>query len=272
MIVITLGLVATMSLLVTPWSFRALRDLITQVRADFLTRVVREGTFTTIDQNFVFHYRERGPNGELLGVFMQDRRDPDRVATYLAERGQTAAIGSSNFLILDKGSIQRQQPKQRDAVMVAFDRYAINLAQFGSDPSEMSYKPRERSTRFLFRLDPKDPYVKSQRGRFRAELHDRLVNPLYAITLGLVAFAALGQARTTRQGRGIAIITALVAALALRIAGLIASNLTARTPAAVPFDYLIPCLGAACAIMVIFGVRLRAPTFHGRLAARLRPA
>ena len=39
----------------------------------------------------------------------------------------------------------------------------------------------------------------------RSELLDRLASPLYAFVGGLIAFAALGEARTTRQGRGIAI-------------------------------------------------------------------
>lgn len=272
LVILVLVVVAALSLWITPWSFRALRDLITQVRADFLTRVVREGTFTTLDQGFVFHYRERGPNGELLGVFMQDRRDPQLVSTYLAETGQTAAIGASDFLVLTKGSVQRQQPKVRDAAMVAFDRYAIDLAQFSPDPADTAYKPRERSTRSLFKLDPKDPYVVQQRGRFRSELHDRFVNPLYALTFGLIAFAALGQARTTRQGRSAAIVSAVGIVLAIRTAGFIASNLTARSAWAVPFDYLIPALGAAGALAVLFGGTALAGLRPIRFGARLRPA
>lgn len=269
---IVMALVAVMSLVVTPWSFRALRDMITHVRADFLTRVVREGTFTTLDQGFVFHYRERGPNGELLGVFMQDRRDLQHVSTYLAEKGATAAVGESNFLVLDKGSVQRQQPGSRDAAMVAFDRYAIDLAQFGPDGGTATYKPRERSTPKLLHLDPNDPYVRLQKGRFRAELHDRLVNPLYAVTFGLIAFAALGQARTTRQGRGTAILAAVIIVLVVRIAGFVASNMTARTAVAVPFDYLIPAAGAVGALLVLFGPALRMPRLPGRFGALPRTA
>ena len=53
-------LVGGMSLYIMPWSFRELRDLVMKIRADFITHVVREGTFTTLDQGFIFHYRERG--------------------------------------------------------------------------------------------------------------------------------------------------------------------------------------------------------------------
>ena len=252
-------LVAAMSLVIMPWSFHALRDLVTKVRADFLTHVVREGTFTTLEQGFVFHYRERGPSGELLGVFMQDRRDPDKITSYLAESGQTIDAGESNYLVLEKGSVQRQQPGSRDAALVGFDRYAIDLAQFGAEGSATSYKARERSTIDLLWLDAKDPVVKQQLGRFRAELHDRFVNPLFAVAFGLVAFVALGQARTTRQGRGLAMLLAVAVVLAVRIAGFLASNVAARSAWGVPFMYGVPLITILLALLALFGPTLRLP-------------
>ena len=269
---LTAGLVAVMSIYVMPWSFHALRDLITEVRSDFLTRVVRPGMFTTLDQGFVFHYRERGPNGELLGVFMQDRRDPDKVTSYLAEQGQTVSTDDASYLVLEKGSVQRQQAKSRDAALVAFDRYAVDLAQFGGDASNIPYKPRERSTAELMRINPDAPDVKSQYGKFRAELHDRFVNPLYALAFGLVAFAALGQARTTRQGRSSAIMTAIIVVMAVRITGFAASNVAARVPAGVLLVYAVPLLTSVVTLAMLFGPRISLPRLPVLPVARQTPA
>ncbi|MCW6508069.1 LPS export ABC transporter permease LptF [Lichenifustis flavocetrariae] len=256
--------VSIMSVYVMPWSFHALRDLVTEVRSDFLTRVVRPGTFTTLDQGFVFHYRERGPNGELLGVFMQDRRDPEKVSTYLAELGQTINNEDASYLMMEKGSIQRQQPNSRDAALIGFDSYAIDLAQFGADAGSITYKPRERSTADLMRLKPDDPSVKQQYGKFRSELHDRFVNPLYALAFGLIAFAALGQARTTRQGRSSAIVTAIIVVMSVRIAGFAASNLAARSASGVLVMYAVPLVSVVVTSFIMFGPTIplpRLPTF-----------
>ncbi|MBL8587660.1 MAG: LPS export ABC transporter permease LptF [Methylobacteriaceae bacterium] len=273
-------LVGTISLWLMPASFREIRDLVTKIRADFLTRVVREGTFTTLDLGFVFHYRDRGPGGELRGVFMQDRRDPARISSYLAEVGQTVEIDGQNYLVLDKGSVQRQQPNSRDVAIIVFERYAIDLAQFAAQ-GEDSYKPRERSTRELLTLDPKDPQVQRWPGRFRSELHDRFANPLYPLAAVLIAFAALGQARTTRQGRGAAVFAAVLAFGLLRLAGVGATTMAARSAVAAPLMYLAPLLAAAVAAGVIvapnraslfggFGARLAGTLTErlGRLAAR----
>jgi lipopolysaccharide export system permease protein len=262
-------LVGAVSIVIMPQSFRSIRDLVTKIRADFLTRVVREGTFTTLDQGFVFHYRDRGKTGELNGVFMQDRREPTRVSTYLAEVGRTVEIEERNYLVLEKGSVQRQQPNSRDVAIIVFDRYAIDLGQFGQSGGEDSYRPRERSTLELMRLDEKELYVQRFRGRFRAELHDRFANPLYPLAAALIAFAALGRARTTRQGRGVATLAAVLAFGALRLAGVGATTMVARTPLATPLLYAVPLIGMLGGALAIFAPERLDRMFSavGRLAS-----
>ena len=252
-------LVAVMSLYAMPWSFRELRDLVMKIRADFITNVVREGTFTTLDQGFIFHYRDRAPDGSLLSILMEDRRDPAHITSYVAEQGQTFTSDDDNYLILTRGSVQRHEPNSKDAAIVLFDRYALDLAQFGADGDGAPLKPRERSTRDLFLLDHSNAYVKQQEGRFRAELHDRFVGPLYALSFGLIAFVALGQARTTRQGRGTAMLLAVAAVLALRVAGFGASSLVVKSPSFVLFDYAVPLIGLAAAALYMFGPKLSLP-------------
>ena len=246
-------LVGFMSLVAMPWSFRLSRDLLSKVRADFLTHIVREGQFIKLDQGFVFHYRERGANGSLLGIFMQDKRDATQVSTYIAEAGATAEVDGQNYLLLEKGSIQRQSRGSRDPAMVQFDRYAIDLSQFGAGAADGSpLKPRERSTLELINRDPADAYVQKYEGRFRAELHDRFLNPFFALVFGFVAFAALGQARTTRQGRGWAILAAVAAVIIVRLGGVWASALTQRQPSGVWLAYAIPALALVLAWFYAF--------------------
>lgn len=260
--------VAVISLWAMPASFRGIRDLITKIRADVLTRIVREGQFTTLDQGFVFHYRERGPGGALMGIFIQDRRDPDRINTYIAESGVTMESDAQTYLILDKGSLQRQSRGERDPAIIQFERYAIDLAQFGSEGAGAPLKPREKLTGELLRLDRNDKYVALNYGRFVAELHDRFSGPLYALVMALVGFACLGQPRTTRQGRGFAILIAALVAAGVRAAGFMVSGLIGRSPALWPLAYAIPLAAAALAFAAILRPDLlRLPLRRRRPAA-----
>jgi lipopolysaccharide export system permease protein len=245
--------ISSISLEVMPWSFREIRSLASAIRLDFLTRVVREGAFVTLDQGFVFHYRERGPNGALLGIFMQDRRDKDQINSYVAERGETLSAEGRNLLLLKNGSVQRQKAAEGDAAIVVFDRYAIDLSQFASADEAMPLRPRERSTYELLHLDLSNPLVKWQEGRLRSELHERLVGPLYALAFGLIAFAALSQPRTTRQGRGAAIVIAILAVVCLRVLGFGASTLVVRQASATVLLYAIPVLGMLAAVLALLG-------------------
>jgi lipopolysaccharide export system permease protein len=265
---VVVAVVALLTLYLMPASFQELRQLVTKIRADFVANLVREGQFTVLDQGVTFHYRER-QGGALMGIFMQDKREAGRTVVYLAERGQTFEINGESFLVLEKGSIHRQQPGSRDTSIVAFERYAIDLSALTPDGGDLIYKPRERSTMALVFMEPTDWLYINAWGRVRAEIHDRLSAPLYPLAMVLIAVAALGDARTTRQGRGLSILLAVVAVGAVRIAGFAAVGAAVRSPAALVAVYGVPILGGAIALLVIFGGR-RARALEaglGRLAS-----
>lgn len=259
-------LVGYMSISVMPAGFRALRDLITLIRADFVANVVKEGQFVALDSGVTFHYREKQGDA-LLGIFMQDRRDPNQPAVYIAERGRTVEADGNSFLMLEKGTIQRET-KDKDAnSIISFERYALNLSALSGDATggdgegngdKVVYKPRERTTWALLNQDPNEGYYKIQAGRFRAELHNRLSAPLYPIAFMLVAFAVLGEARTTRQGRNAAIQAAIFTVGAVRIGAYAAWTASVRSEFAVVLLYALPLATIAISVALIFyGNRLR---------------
>lgn len=264
----TFALVGAMTLYLMPVSFNTLRDVITQIRADFVANIVKEGQFTTLDSGITFHYREKSGDA-LLGIFMQDERNPEKIAVYIAERGRTVNVDNDSFLVLENGSVQQQEKNSRDAAIVTFQRYALNLSVFAANEAETIYRPRERSTAALISPDPTDPVYMFQSGRFRAELHDRFSAPLYCISFMLIAFAALGEARTTRQGRGVAIAVAVVAVGTVRIIGFFATSAIVREPLAVLGIYGAPLVSSAIALFLIFeGPRVR--RFTTALAQRFK--
>ncbi|KRE16643.1 LPS export ABC transporter permease LptF [Bosea sp. Root381] len=282
--------VGWMSLSVMPAGFRMLRDLITLIRADFVANVVKEGQFVSLDSGITFHYRERSGDA-LLGIFMQDRRDPNQPSIYIAERGRTAEVEGSSFLMLEKGTIQRETKNTDTTSIISFERYALNLSALSGDPTggpgegdgdKVVYKPRERSTWQLLNQDPNEQYYKFQEGRFRAELHNRLSAALYPMAFMLIAFACIGEARTTRQGRAFAIQAAILIVAATRIGAYMAWTASVRSPFAAALLYILPVVAIILATAVIlYGQRLRpflsraiaplAAPFSG-LASRLRRA
>ena len=261
-------MVGVITVYVMPASFQELRNLFTKIRADFVATMAKEGQFITLDNGITFHYRERSGDA-LLGIFMEDQREKNKPIVYLAERGQTIEANGQAYLVLEKGSVQRKEPNSRDSSIVAFERYAVDLSAFNKEDGSVIYKPRERSTTQLLFPDRKEFLYKVQEGRFRAELHERLSSWLYPLAMMIIAFAALGNAQTTRQGRGLAIASAVVAVVLLRILGFAASSAVVRTPAAVVGVYALP-LGTIviCLLLILQGSAAQAARSRIRALGR----
>jgi lipopolysaccharide export system permease protein len=221
----------------SPLCLRELRDWATQVRADILTNIVQPGRFTTIGGNLTFHIADRRPNGLLVGIFVDDRRDPNEHATYLAEQGQTLKNDSGTFLVLEKGSIQRQESGQHDPRIILFDRYAFDLSKFSNGPQTIVYSAREKSIVDL--LDPPDdPAVPNQKDQYRSELHDRLATPFYPIAFVILAYMFLGPPQTTRQNRTIAQLNLIWGVCGLRLIGFLSTVVGVRVPAVLALQYV----------------------------------
>jgi lipopolysaccharide export system permease protein len=257
---------ACISIWAMPASFRTMRVALSEVEADFLTQIVRPGAFNTMEAGLTFHYRERAPNGGLLGIFMIDRREPGQNNVYLAEVGRTAKVDGQNYLVLETGTIQRQDKGAKTPAMIVFDTYALDLSHFGAHADGSPLKARERTTSELLAYSTNDPYVRENEGRFRAELHERFIAPLYALALGMIAFAALGAPRTTRQNRGVAMGVAVFLSILLRLAGFGASALVARSAAFVPLAYLVPLLGCVFGAAYSFKFAFERPFRRARAA------
>ena len=117
-------------------------------------------------------------------------------------------------------------------------------------------------------LNYDDPYVKRSPGRFWSELHDRFTAPLYNIVAALIAFLFLGQARTTRQGRGVSIISAILVFGLIRTAGIWVLTIFVTRPSAVALVYGIPIIATLVMLALILD---RMPAALIRLLQGRRP-
>ncbi len=264
-------LLAGISAYFAPESLRTLRRWLTEVRTDLVSNIVQPGRFIAIESGLAFNIRERRPNGLLVGLLMDDRRDPQQRVTILAERGEILKNEQGNFLILENGSIQRHELKQRDPNIVLFDRYAFDLSQFGGGPQVIKYSVRERYLWQLMRPDPNDPQYKEQPGQFRAELHDRLLAPIYPFAFVLIAFAFLGAPRTTRQSPAWSIAAVIFAVSTLRLIGFASTVFTLKYPFAVLIQYCaVGGTIVACLYSISRGLIIEPPAFLTTASGRIQ--
>lgn len=255
-------LVGAISAYFAPKGLRMLRDWLTEVRANVVSNIVQPGRFTTIENGVTIHIRERRPNGQLAGIFLDDRRNLNERITVLSEIGELLDNESGTYLVLQKGVVQRQEPGQRDPAMVVFDRYAFDLSQFAGGAQSAKYSIRERYLWQLLFPDPKDQFYIEQPGQFRAELHDRLMAPLYPIAFVVIAYAYLGAPRTTRQSRTLSMLGAIGGVALLRLIGFASTVFGAATPWMLALQYLTLVVAIGAGLYVIRrGVIIEPPVF-----------
>ena len=249
------------NLFLTPASMRALRDFITQVRADLISQVLQPGRFSSPESGLTFHIRDRSLNGDLLGLLVHDERDDKQVMSYLAERGRIITNDEGSYLVMFDGYVHRYNAEDKDqnVQIVAFDQNMLDLSEFApQDTTSKDVRPREMYFSDLVSPDMTDKAIQRGYGQIRGELHDRLSTPLYPLAFAFIAIALLAHARTTRESRWGQILAAFGIALGLRIAGLTAGNLVTINPWAVVLVYGIP-LGA---------IIVAAWTAHVRMSSR----
>jgi lipopolysaccharide export system permease protein len=233
-------MVATIVAMIGAWlgplGLKTLHAWANEVRADLVTNIVQPGRFNAFERGLTFHIRERQANGVLLGILVDDRRNPKERSTFLAEQGTILKDERGTFLVLENGSVQRmdlveREPgKERDPAIVLYDRYALDLSQAPNN-SQTSSRASSRD-RFIWELfwPSQDDLTRLQWPQMRAEIHDRLLAPLYPIVFVTLTYAYLGAPRTTRQSRAMSLVGAISVVAALRLLGFVVIVLSVNHP------------------------------------------
>jgi lipopolysaccharide export system permease protein len=259
-------LVAAIAAYLSPRALRELRDWSSQVRADILTNIVQPGRFTSVGGNLTFHIADRRPNGLLVGIFVDDRRDPNEQATYLAEQGEIVKNSEGTFLVLEHGSIQRLQAGHADPRILSFDRYPFDLSKFTSGPQNVVYTVREKYIWELMWPKPDDTLYAQQPDQYRSELYDRLATPLYPLAFAILTYMFLGPPQTTRQSRTLALLGLIISAVTIRLIGFASVVVGVRVPSILAVQFI--ALGGAI-IGGLVQISRGKTIEHGTLATRI---
>jgi lipopolysaccharide export system permease protein len=237
-------LVAVLATYLSPKCLRELRLWSTQVRTEIITNGLQAGRFLVLDGDLTLHIRERLPNGRLVGIMIDDQRDRNERTTTLAEHGDVLVNERGVFLVLEKGAVQHQEIGKRDPTIVRFEQHAFDLSRLTTSPEGIRFPVQERYPWELYAPNEGDPLYARQPEQFRAELHNRIISPLFPLAFLVVTFAYLGAPRTTRQSRALSLVSAVVVVVMLRSIGFLGTAIGARSPAmlALPYSALIATL------------------------------
>lgn len=190
------------------WGRSALRELTHEVVSESVDIGLKERTFNDSFSGVTIYVNQIDlRNKDLVDVFIEDSRQPDKVNTVIAPVGKIFNDPQNGVahLKLFNGSILQTNLKKKTAHSIQFDTYDISLETKRSPgkKKEKQKRPREMAIGELRRY-VRDAHTKDQR-YFNAllELHRRFSIPFGCFTLGLLAVPLGVQAKSAKRSFGL---------------------------------------------------------------------
>lgn len=250
---------------IMPKSLTLLKSFMSDMNADLISLVVREGEFNQVESGLMFHIARRNADGSLGGILVVDSREEGKENTYIARKGIVVRSTDGNFLQLRDGQIQQKTIETGQVSTVKFTSYAIDMASITNRKTSKNHRPKEFVTSELFNPDPNNTYFKKRPQKFIIEIHERFSEMLWPFANVIMLLAFAGQARSSRQGHGSAIFTASMILIALRGASFGAQNYANSNISGIYFMYLLPISG------IVYGAWYIAQNQLASIPKPLRP-
>jgi lipopolysaccharide export system permease protein len=252
---IAFAVLMSLSAYVLPVTNQAFRDLQFEIRNRFVSSLIQEGTFTTVSDKLTLYIRNRDANGDVVGLLINDSRDPQRPVTILAERAVFVDSPTGSRIVMVNGNRQQFDPQTRKLSILTFARYTLELDTLQDAPVAQLRLAQERFLPDLF-FPPKglDPFL---RHSFIMEAHQRMLIPLSAFSFALIPLACLLPGEFNRRGQVKRAILAIAAAFLFQTTALAVDDLAARFALAIPLMYVIDLLPFTIGIASLLPGRLR---------------
>jgi lipopolysaccharide export system permease protein len=275
--IFALAVAAMVSILghaLVPASRTALAERGEALRADVTAQFLKAGEFLSPGDDITVYVREITEEGELLGLFLMDRRDADALAgqgvrtTYTAERALLVRQdGGPPRLVMFAGIAQTLDVATGNLVVTRFEDFTYDLGALMGSEGMRRTDPREMPTADLLRADEA---LATRTGRPLGALvfegHVRFAEALFALSLPLLALGCLLQGGYSRLGLWRQIAAAVVLAILLRVASNLTEGPVREDPGSWPMIYGPPFL------TLVLGLILIARATRGRRPAGKEPS
>ncbi|MEQ9491037.1 MAG: LptF/LptG family permease [Alphaproteobacteria bacterium] len=225
-----------LTLFFVPLSAQNMRLYLNDARSELSAVLIKEGQFTVISDQVTVYAKARDSNGDLLGVIIHNKQEDGSSQTVMADRGAIAEEDGGVRLFLSNGT--QQSMTNGDVHVLNFDEYTFELVEERQDTYYWQ-QPKERYLPDL--LWPSGSSAdEAYYGKLIAEGHNRLAQPLLAISYAFVALAFVLRSGFDRRGQLKPIMMAVVVMTAMLAANLGIVSAGSKTPALLIGLYLVP--------------------------------
>jgi lipopolysaccharide export system permease protein len=225
-----------MNAYIGPVSNRTMKMVRNDAQNEYSNILLRDGVFNNLGA-LTIYVRDRDYNGDLLGIMIEDDKDPKNPRTIVAKRGVLVDTETGPRLIVYNGERQELDHATQHISRLTFDDYTIDLKFLGAAENDHWIEPSDR-TLFQLLRSSKDPRDKGFESYFLAEANGRIASPLFMLAFTLIGVTCLLVGEFDRRGQAKRILRAVIISVMIQIIYVGLSNLSRKFTLLIPLMYL----------------------------------
>ena len=193
-----------------PFSHSKFLNTQERIKREYVTQIIKPDQFISYQNKFTFFFGDKGNNGELSEILIEEQITPDTTLTHIAKSGQVITENNSNSLLLKNGSTQSFNRQTGTFSLLQFDTLVFDLNQLRKDvvSSESSLSSLS-STKLKEKINSMKRND-TRLGRAVSLLHDRYTKTLLAMLFPLLGMLGLILGGYNRSGYVIRIISCIL--------------------------------------------------------------
>jgi lipopolysaccharide export system permease protein len=254
---------AVVTVVLVPRGGTALAERTQEIRSDLVNSLIVERQFIHPTDGLTLYIADTSRVGEMAGLFLHDRRDPEQPVTYTAKRALLLREGMEARLVMSEGVALTRTPGSA-LNTVAFAQFVFDLSGLLEDQGARDPRPSEYPIWRLLSPTPEMLARDRTTAEYVSEGHWKLVLPLLALLYPPVALVTLIGGPYRRGGFGARIVLAIAVAVALYAILFVVRGRAQETLALWPLMYVSTAL--ALAYVAFFMLRISGPRPAGSAA------
>ena len=243
-----------MTFYLAPVSAGRLANRMYDIRNEVANSFIAEGEFVHPSSGVTLYVKDTSREGEMVGIFLHDQRDPANSVTYTAQKALLLRDAKIARLVMFDGIAQTYQSANGTLASVRFRQFSYDLSALIAEPASRRQSPSEYLLGSL--RHPTADMLADKRfsaGDYVAEAHGQLSAPLLALIFPALAMASVMTGSYRRGGNGARLAIAVAAAAAIQLSSVLSKSTVSENPDMYLVSYLPPAVAALLTFYLLAG-------------------
>ena len=236
-------LLLLITLLITPYSLNEIRQKIIDIRSTGINlSLLQEKKFISPIETLTIFIQKRN-GSKIENLLIHDLKDDSKPQTYIAQKGEFISNLNKKILRLYNGNIQILDNDEKRISEIDFETYDLDLTPYNKSESQHRYSDELFTNEIINILKDKklNDFNRFEKEHF-AELHNRIISPLYLIFFSILPLLALNYVKAPNESWFLPITCISIFALLVKIIEVTLSNVLIENNSFIYLNYSLPII------------------------------